>query len=152
MAGVLTNKEVDNREKGMKFFTKILSEIPKDFLTEVQIKFISKFYTDRLKDHHKVIPTVLEGYLYIVDMTHYNVQFSGEYLTILFREVACQSQVRQDRYNIYLTIHKLLQRDAECKYIAQRNFQFRFKSLNICIIILLADTANIVLPLNAIKK
>ncbi|CAH2084528.1 unnamed protein product [Euphydryas editha] len=113
MGGVLTNKEIDNRERGMRFFTKILSEIPKDFLTEMQIKFVSKFYIDRLKDNHKVIPTVLEGYLYIVDMTNYNVQFSGEYFTVLFREVACQSQVRQDRYNIYLTILKLLERDAE---------------------------------------
>ncbi|XP_046977758.1 MMS19 nucleotide excision repair protein [Vanessa cardui] len=113
MAGVLTNKEVDSRERGMRFFTKILQEIPKDFLTDMQIKFISKFYIDRLKDNHKVIPAVLEGYLYIIEMKNYSVQLSGEYFNVLFREVACQSQVRQDRYNIYLTIPKLMEKDVQ---------------------------------------
>ncbi|CAH0719867.1 unnamed protein product, partial [Brenthis ino] len=111
MAGVLTNKEAEHREQGMNFFTKILKEIPRDYLTEMQIKFISKFYIDRLKDNHRVIPAVLEGYLYIVNMNNYNIQSSGEYFIALFREVACQSQVRQDRYNIYLTILKLLEKD-----------------------------------------
>ncbi|KOB71804.1 DNA repair/transcription protein met18/mms19 [Operophtera brumata] len=97
MEGVLTNKEAENREKGMRFFTKILKELPKDYLTETQIKFISKFYVDRLKDNHRVIPNVLDGYLTIVDMAHYNINCSSEFFTVLFREVACQSQVRQDR-------------------------------------------------------
>lgn len=116
MAGVLTNKEAEHREQGMKFFTKVLKEIPRDYLTDMQIKFISKFYIDRLKDNHRVIPAVLEGYLYIVNMNNYNIKSSGEYFTALFREVACQSQVRQDRYNIYLTILKLLEKDPNCKY------------------------------------
>ncbi|XP_068633868.1 MMS19 nucleotide excision repair protein [Battus philenor] len=111
MAGVLTNKEVENREKGMKFFTKILTELPADYLSIMQIKFISKFYTDRLKDNHRVIPYVLEGYLAIIDMKNYNVHDSGEFFTMLFREVQCQSQVRQDRYHIYLIIQKLFERD-----------------------------------------
>ncbi|CAG5003760.1 unnamed protein product [Parnassius apollo] len=113
MADVLTNKEVENREKGMRFFTKILTELPKDYLTDLQVKFISKFYIDRLKDNHRVIPAVLEGYLAIIDMQNYSIQNSGEFLTTLFREVPCQSQVRQDRYHIYLIIKKLLERDAE---------------------------------------
>ncbi|XP_034829166.1 MMS19 nucleotide excision repair protein [Maniola hyperantus] len=115
MAGVLTNKDVESRDRGMKFFTKILKEIPKDYLTEIQIKFISKFYIDRLKDNHRVIPSVIDGYLSLVDMKNYNIQYSGEYFTVLFREVPCQSQVRQDRYNIYLTIQKILDMDA--KYV-----------------------------------
>lgn len=117
MAGVLTNKNAESRERGIKFFTKILKEMPKDYLTEMQIKFISKFYVDRLKDNHRVIPPVLEGYLAIIDMRNYNVQYSGEYFTVLFREVACQSQVREDRYNIYLTVEKILDKDSQCKII-----------------------------------
>ncbi|XP_013173453.1 PREDICTED: MMS19 nucleotide excision repair protein homolog [Papilio xuthus] len=112
MAGVLTSKEVDNREKGMRFFTKILMELPQDYLSDIQIKFISKFYVDRLKDNHKIIPTVLEGYLAVIDMKNYNMQNCGEFFTTLFREVPCQSQVRQDRYHIYLTVQKLLERDV----------------------------------------
>ncbi|KAJ0183452.1 hypothetical protein K1T71_001428 [Dendrolimus kikuchii] len=113
MGGALTDKDAENREKGMKFFTKLLKELPKNFLTELQLKFISKFYIDRLKDNHRVIPSVIEGYLAIIDMDNYKVQFCGEFLTTLFREVACQSQLRQDRYNIYLIINKLIQMDLE---------------------------------------
>ncbi|XP_023954524.2 MMS19 nucleotide excision repair protein homolog [Bicyclus anynana] len=128
MAGTLTNKDAECRERGMKFFTKILKEIPKDYLSEMQIKFISKFYVDRLKDNHRVIPSVLEGYLAIVDMRNYNVQYSGEYFTILFREVACQSQVRQDRYNIYLTIQKILDMDVQYTQSLGPDFVYGFIS------------------------
>lgn len=115
MAGVLTSKEVENREKGMRFFTKVLKDLPKDYLTQMQVGFISKFYTDRLKDNHRVIPSVLEGYLAVIEMVNYDIQNSGEFLRALFREVPCQSQVRQDRQNIYLIIKKLLEKDVECK-------------------------------------
>lgn len=122
MGGVLTNKEAENREKGMRFFTKILKELPKDYLTESQIKFISKFYVDRLKDNHRVIPNVLDGYLTIIDMTHYNIESSAEFFTVLFREVACQSQVRQDRYNVYLMVQKLMEKNMECKLVLVIHF------------------------------
>lgn len=116
MAGVLTNKEAENREKGMLFFTKLLKELPNDYLNEMQMKFISKFYVDRLKDHHRVVPAVLEGYLVIIGMKNYDVQSSGEFFTILFREIVCQSQLRQDRYNMYSIVKKLLDAELECKF------------------------------------
>ncbi|XP_059057312.1 MMS19 nucleotide excision repair protein [Achroia grisella] len=124
MAGVLTNKDPENREKGMRFFTKLLKELPKDYLLEAQLKFIAKFYTDRLKDNHRVIPPVLEGYLVIIDMKHYNMNNTGEYLTVLFREVACQSQVRQDRFNIYLTIKKLMEKDLDYMKVLGPDFVY----------------------------
>lgn len=117
MAGVLTNKDPENRLKGMKFFTSLLKELPSGFLTEMQIKFISKFYTDRLKDNHRVIPPVLEGYLSIIEMKNYDIHNCSEFFTVLFREVACQSQVREDRFRIYMIIHRLLEINLECKYL-----------------------------------
>lgn len=116
MGGVLTNTEVTNREMGMKFFTQLLKDFPDDYLTAMQVKFISKFYTDRLNDNHVIVPRVLEGYLAIIKMKNYNINNSGEFLTVLFREVPCQSQVRQDRYKIFLIIKMLLEKDVECKY------------------------------------
>ncbi|KAH9638499.1 hypothetical protein HF086_007469 [Spodoptera exigua] len=113
MAGVLTNKEPENREKGMSFYTKILKELPRDYLNDMQVKFISKFYVDRLKDNHRVIPPVIEGYSVLIDMSEYKMQNCTDFLTILFREVTCQSQTRQDRYNIYVIIQKLCNKDIE---------------------------------------
>lgn len=115
MAGVLTNKEPENRAKGMRFYTKILKELPKNYLNDMQVKFISKFYIDRLKDNHRVIPPVIEGYLVLMDMHEYQIQNCTDFLTVLFREVTCQSQLRQDRYNIYIILKKLCDKDIECK-------------------------------------
>ncbi|XP_047024879.1 MMS19 nucleotide excision repair protein homolog [Helicoverpa zea] len=113
MAGVLTNNEPENREKGMRFYTKILKELPRDYLNDMQVKFISKFYIDRLKDHHRVVPPVLEGYSVLIDMMEYNIQNCTDFLTVLFREVTCQSQTRQDRYNIYVIFQKLCNKDID---------------------------------------
>ncbi|XP_060801450.1 MMS19 nucleotide excision repair protein homolog isoform X2 [Amyelois transitella] len=113
LSGVLTHKEPENREKGMRFFTTLLKDLPNDYLTEIEVKFISKFYIDRLKDNHRVIPPVLEGYLIIIDMKNYSMNSTGEFLTILFREVPCQSQLRADRYNYYMIIKKLIERDVD---------------------------------------
>lgn len=116
MAGVLTDKNPENRAKGMNFLTKLLKQLPKDFLTELQLSFISKFYSDRLKDNHRVIPAVLEGYLCIIELKNYSITNCTEFLTGLFREVQCQSQVRQDRFNIFTIIKSLFEKDIECKY------------------------------------
>lgn len=126
MAGVLTSTEPENRVKGIRFYTKILKELPRNFLNDMQVKFISKFYIDRLKDHHSVVPPVIEGYSALIDMSEYKIHNCADFLTILFREVACQSQMRQDRYNIYEIIQKLCNKDMECKYL------FKIDSLDTC--------------------
>lgn len=116
LGGVLTNKEPENREKGMSFFTKLLKQLPNNLLKESEVGFIAKFYADRLKDNHRVIPAVLEGYLTIIDMKNYSIENCEEFFILLFREVPCQSQVRQDRHHIYLIIKKLFESNTVCKY------------------------------------
>lgn len=119
MGGVLTDKEPENRERGMRFFTKVLKELPKDYLSESQVKLTAKFYIDRLKDNHRVIPPVLEGYMAIIDMAHYNIEYTGEFFSVLHREVPCQSQTRQDRYNIYCLMQKTIQKNSTCEYLTE---------------------------------
>lgn len=115
MSGALINKEAPIREKGMRFLTSLLKAIPKTYLTEQQVNFISKFYVERLKDNHIMIPSILEGYLAIIDMSHYRIDLSADFFTLLFREITCQSQARQDRYNIYLIIKKIMDKNLECE-------------------------------------
>lgn len=116
MAAVLTNTYESNQVKGMSFLTEIIKKLPKDHLSEMEIKFLSKFYADKLKDHHSVVPSVLQGYLSIIEMENYNVQFCSEFLTTLFSDVPCQSQDVLDRYNIYCIIKRLFEKDFECKF------------------------------------
>ncbi|KAL4706927.1 hypothetical protein ACJJTC_006971 [Scirpophaga incertulas] len=128
MAGVLTDKEAENREKGIKFFNKILQKLPKNYLNDNQVKFISQFYIDRLKDHHRVIPAVVEGFLIIIDMKNYNIMQTQDFFIVLFREVACQSQVRQDRFNIYCLIQNIFNKDHKYLTTLGPDFLYGFIS------------------------
>lgn len=124
MAQVLTNQEVELRARGMKFLTNILNALPKEYLSKMQLKFISKFYADRLRDNHRVIPYVLEGYLSIILMENYNIEDAREFLNIMFSEVPCQSQVRQDRYNIYSILSSLIDRNPQYDKTVVQDFAY----------------------------
>lgn len=73
----LIEKDVSLREKGINALSTILSHLPNDFLNEAELHFLTKFYCDRLKDHHTIIPTVLRGILTIVSYTFYNLRFNN---------------------------------------------------------------------------
>lgn len=55
----LTSTEAEIRAKTMHLLSTTLADLPNDFLTAVQLNFISTFYCDRLKDHHSVVPNTL---------------------------------------------------------------------------------------------
>lgn len=67
----VTEKDVKMREKGISALSTILSHLSKDFLNEAELRFITSFYCDRLKDHYSIIPTVLIGILAIVGFAFY---------------------------------------------------------------------------------
>jgi DNA repair/transcription protein MET18/MMS19 len=97
----LTHKDVDIRLKGTKFLSDILRNLPLDLLDENQLKFISDFYCDRMKDHHSIAPQVVAGLLSIVKMKHLPRTAPVEILRQMFAHIPCQSQVRGDRSNIF---------------------------------------------------
>ena len=109
----LIEKDVSLREKGINALSTILSHLPNDFLNETELCFLTKFYCDRLKDHHTIIPTVLKGILTIVQMNHLPKDSPAHILRAFFDNVQCQSQSASDRYNIYLILTILLQNRTE---------------------------------------
>jgi DNA repair/transcription protein MET18/MMS19 len=103
----LTHKEVDMRLKGTKFLSDLLKLLPQDFLTEDQLKFITQFYVDRMKDQHSIAPQVVSGLLAIVQMKNFPKSDTVSMLQQLFAQIPCQSQVRNDRANIFSIIQTL---------------------------------------------
>lgn len=65
----MTDQNVLTREKGVTILSSILSQLPLDYLTESELRFIAMFYCDRIKDHYSIIPSVLNGILAIVSIT-----------------------------------------------------------------------------------
>lgn len=66
LGGFLTSKDVNIRENGVKSLTIILDKINKSYLNEQEVELLSSFYCERLKDHHSIIPAVIQGILSIV--------------------------------------------------------------------------------------
>lgn len=109
LSGVLTDVNPEFRARGMHFFSKVLIFLPKDYLTEAQLKFISSFYVDRLKDNHRVIPPVLEGVVALSKMKNLPNDAPSQFLMSIYNNVPCQQQVRTDRHHIYSIINTFLQ-------------------------------------------
>lgn len=100
----LTHKDTEIRLKAMKFFSDLLKNIPNDFLKQEQLTFIIQFYCDRMKDHHSIAPQVICGLLAIVQMKNFPRSNIVQILQLLFAQIPCQSQVRNDRANIFSII------------------------------------------------
>lgn len=103
----LTHKDVEIRLKGTKFLSDLLLSLPHDLLNEAQLEFITKFYCDRMKDHHSIAPQVVIGLLAIIKMNHLPRSTPALILHQLFANIPCQSQVRGDRANIFSIIQYL---------------------------------------------
>lgn len=61
-----TDQNILIRERGIVVLSSVLSQLPQNYLNESELHFIAMFYCDRLKDHDKVLPSVLNGILAIV--------------------------------------------------------------------------------------
>lgn len=91
----------------MKFLSDLLIGLPSDLLDDKQLTFISTFYCDRMKDHHSIVPPVVDGLVAIVKMKNLPRTAPVLILQQLFANIPCQSQVRGDRANIFLVIQHL---------------------------------------------
>ena len=109
----LTSKETDVRLKGTKFLTEIMKDLPVDLLTAPQLDFIVSFYCDRMKDHHSIGPQVIIGILAIIKMKNLPASSCTKFLTELFKTIPCQSQVREDRANIFTIIKTMSEEHIE---------------------------------------
>ena len=106
--------------------SEILALLPADFLNETQLNFMSTFYCDRLKDHHSILPNVFNGLLSLVKMVNLPEGMYNKMLTIMFQHVSCQSQLREDRANMFLLIKIMTESKTKGLFL---NILFSFYSL-----------------------
>lgn len=93
---------------GTRFLSLTLAKLPPDYLSAVQLDFIVAFYCDRLKDHHNVIPAIIDGLTSLVQMKNLSDGSVTKIVTNFFQHVSCQSQNREDREKIYNLIKSIV--------------------------------------------
>ncbi|XP_046995864.1 MMS19 nucleotide excision repair protein homolog [Schistocerca americana] len=104
----LTDTRPNIRERGVRILVDVLRLLPGDFLTENELSFLLRFFTDRLKDHHSVVPTALRGIFTILQMHNVPAKLPDYLLIEMNQHVSCQTQLQADRFTIYNIISQLV--------------------------------------------
>lgn len=115
MSFALTSSEVQVRAQGTTLLSATLAKLPVDLLSTTQLVFIVQFYCDRTKDHHSVIPALLSGIVSVVNMTNVPEDGVAKLMQALFKNVPCQSQVREDRQKFFSILVTITARYVEGK-------------------------------------
>ncbi|KAF5281411.1 hypothetical protein FQR65_LT14707, partial [Abscondita terminalis] len=119
---LLVDTSPSNREQGMTILSQVLEIIPHDQILTEQLNFLCKFYSDRLNDHHQVIPATLTG---IIALLHYE-EVTGEsvkqLLNSMFQKISCQQQQQIDRLNIFKILKSSV--DNKLSEIQEMGFDF----------------------------
>lgn len=97
----LCAKENNIRLIGTQFFVEILKCLSSNDLNEDEVQVIWSFFTDRLNDHHSIIPTILSGGLILCKNYISSKKYLAEFFTKMFQCIVCQTQKREDREKIF---------------------------------------------------
>ncbi|XP_058821488.1 MMS19 nucleotide excision repair protein [Topomyia yanbarensis] len=103
----LTHEEHQIRMKATMLLSNVLAKLPSDFLTTKQLDFLVAFYCDRMKDHHSMIPAILDGISSLAAMKHLPEGAACKLVSSLFLHIPCQSQAKDDRAKYFSIITHL---------------------------------------------
>ncbi|XP_014255509.1 MMS19 nucleotide excision repair protein homolog [Cimex lectularius] len=109
----LVNKNELKRLKGTSFLSDVLQEISQDLLNEDEVKVLTAFFCDRLKDHFTVIPAALKGLQAVTSMNNLSSTAPDEILISLSQNITCQTLHQSSR----LTYYNILQNLFNNKYL-----------------------------------
>ena len=104
----LTDTRVDVRRSGLSVVSHTLTNLPPPFLHGEDLSLLAAFYTDRLRDHHSLLPTTLQGLASLATNHNLTRESLAKVLDSLFREVMLQQQVVADRAVVYQMLASLL--------------------------------------------
>ncbi|XP_039490281.1 MMS19 nucleotide excision repair protein [Drosophila santomea] len=97
----LSSPDMEERVAGTNLLSAVLIAIPQDLLQERQLEFLISFYMDRLRDHHNVMPAIIDGIDALVHMKAIPHAQISLILESFFEHTTCQSQTRGDRTKLF---------------------------------------------------
>ncbi|XP_058454827.1 MMS19 nucleotide excision repair protein isoform X2 [Malaya genurostris] len=103
----LTHEDHQIRMKATMLLSNVLENLPSDLLTAKQVEFLVTFYCDRMKDHHSMIPAILDGLSSLVDMKNLPQGAASKIVSSLSMNIPCQSQAKDDRAKYFKIIGHL---------------------------------------------
>ncbi|XP_045147478.1 MMS19 nucleotide excision repair protein homolog isoform X3 [Echinops telfairi] len=121
----LENPEPRTRARGIQLLSQVLLHCH-SLLLEKEVVHLVMFYENRLKDHHLVVPPVLQGLRALSLCVALPPGLAVSVLKAIFQEVHVQSLPQVDRHTIYSIITNFMQtREEELKGLGA-DFTFGF--------------------------
>ncbi|XP_049646772.1 MMS19 nucleotide excision repair protein homolog isoform X3 [Suncus etruscus] len=121
----LENPEPRTRARGIQLLSQVLLQCH-SLLLEKEVVHLILFYENRLKDHHLVIPSVLQGLRALSMCVTLPAGLAVSLLKAIFQEVHVQSLIQVDRHTVYSIITNFMRtREEELKGLGA-DFTFGF--------------------------
>ncbi|XP_012925359.1 MMS19 nucleotide excision repair protein homolog isoform X1 [Heterocephalus glaber] len=121
----LENPEPQTRARGIQLLSQVLLQCH-SLLLEKEVVHLILFYENRLKDHHLVIPSVLQGLRALSLCVGLPPGLAVSVLKAIFQEVHVQSLLQVDRHTVYNIITNFMRtREEELKGLGA-DFTFGF--------------------------
>uniref|UniRef100_A0A8C5KTA4 MMS19 nucleotide excision repair protein n=1 Tax=Jaculus jaculus TaxID=51337 RepID=A0A8C5KTA4_JACJA len=121
----LENPEPRTRARGIQLLSQVLLQCY-SLLLEKEVVHLILFYENRLKDHHLVIPSVLQGLRALSMCGSLPPGLAVSVLKAIFQEVHVQSLLQVDRHTVYSIITNFMRsREEELKGLGA-DFTFGF--------------------------
>ncbi|XP_044772508.1 MMS19 nucleotide excision repair protein homolog isoform X5 [Neomonachus schauinslandi] len=121
----LESPEPRTRARGIQLLSQVLLQC-QSLLLEKEVVHLILFYENRLKDHHLVIPSVLQGLRALSLCVALPPGLAVSVLKAIFQEVHVQSLPQMDRHTVYSIITNFMQtREEELKGLGA-DFTFGF--------------------------
>ncbi|XP_017849827.1 MMS19 nucleotide excision repair protein homolog [Drosophila busckii] len=105
----MTSADLNQRIAGTKFLSAVLNALPKDYLNAKELKYMTTYYVNGLRDHHGVISALIDGLHALVSMQSLPAENVPELLRAFFQYTNSQSQTRTDRTKLFNIFQYLIQ-------------------------------------------
>uniref|UniRef100_A0A7N5K9I9 MMS19 nucleotide excision repair protein n=1 Tax=Ailuropoda melanoleuca TaxID=9646 RepID=A0A7N5K9I9_AILME len=114
----LENPEPRTRARGIQLLSQVLLQC-QSLLLEKEVVHLILFYENRLKDHHLVIPSVLQGLRALSLCVALPPGLAVSVLKAIFQEVHVQSLPQVDRHTVYSIITNFMQTREEGPFVEE---------------------------------
>ena len=103
----LTHATTSIRHGGLNIITLVLDN-PSTQLHQEDAGLLTMFYTDRLRDHHSLLPSTIQGLAALARCQNLSYEHLERMLNSVFSEVMVQQQVVRDRSMVFTMLARLL--------------------------------------------
>jgi len=122
---VLTNTSTSIRHGGLSLVTLVIDN-PNSKLHAEDVGLLTLFYLDRLRDHHSLLPTTLQGLSSLAKCPELSFEHIEKLLNGIFTEVMVQQQVVKDRSLVFTMLIGLLKDRLEDIKLLSTQFTIGF--------------------------